>query len=257
MRAAANLSGVRFVPLGAAILLLSLWSVRYASETANVVPVRIRTAASVGAARLVARSDEQICDVDADYSLGIEDYSKAIRLHREIVRKSPQNALAHYHLGFALGMVGNRTAEVEEYQRAAALGLRTWDLFLNLGLAQVERGDLRAATDSLRRAVLLGPDHSESHFNLALLYEGRQMLVDAEQETLATLRLNPGQPDARNLLGVIYAKEGKTGRASMVWRGLVREAPNYEPARTNLAILAGQSAADVGVKATTVSSYHR
>ena len=66
------------------------------------------------------------------------------------------------------------------------------------------------------------------------------MLADAEQETLASLQLNPRQPDARNLLGVIYAQEGKTVRASLVWRELVRDVPDYEPARTNLALLGTQ-----------------
>lgn len=47
--------------------------------------------------------------------------------------------------------MGNRTVEVSEYQRAAALGLRNWDLFLNLGLAQLEDSDLDAAIDSLRQ----------------------------------------------------------------------------------------------------------
>jgi Flp pilus assembly protein TadD len=96
----------------------------------------------------------------------------------KVVRKHPDNALAHYHLGFAQGMTGNRTAEVREYQRAAALGLRNWDLFLNLGLAQLENGDLDAATDNLRRAVLLGENHPESHFNLALVYERRGLLAE-------------------------------------------------------------------------------
>ena len=182
-------------------------------------------------------SKQQICDVDADYALGIEDYPGAIRLHAEVVRKRPDDALAHYHLGFAEGMMGNRTAEVSEYQRAAALGLRNWDLFLNLGLAQLENGDLDAATDNLRQAVLLGEDHPESHFNLALVYERRGLLADAERETLTSLRLNPRQPDARNSLAVIYAEEGKSVRAAMVLRELVREAPDYEPARKNLALL--------------------
>ena len=140
----------------------------------------------------------------------------------------PDNTLAHYHLGFALGMLGERMAEIKEYQRAAALGLRNWDLFLNLGLAQLENGDLDAAADSLRRAVLLGEKHSESHFNLALVDQQRGMLADAEHEALVSLRLNPGQPDARNLLGVIYAQEGKTVRASLIWRQLVRDVPDYE-----------------------------
>ena len=106
-------------------------------------------------------------------------------------------------------MTGNRTAEVREYQRAAALGLRNWDLFLNVRLAQLENEDLDAATHSLRRAVLLGEDHPESHFNLALVCERRGLLADAEREMLASLQLNPGQPDARNSLGVIYSRGGK------------------------------------------------
>jgi Flp pilus assembly protein TadD len=191
-------------------------------------------------------AEQQVCDVSADYSLGAEDYSEAIRLHVEVVRKHPDSALAHYHLGFAFGMADDRMSEVREYQQAEALGLRSWDLFLNLGLAQLENGDLDAATDSLRHAVLLGEDHSESHFNLALVDERRGMLANARHEILASLLLNPGQPDARNLLGVIYAQEGESARASLIWRELVREVPDYEPARTNLAILGSQSAVATG-----------
>lgn len=178
-----------------------------------------------------------ICDTSADLFLAAEDYPEAIRLHLEVLRRNPNSALAHYHLGFAQGMMGNGTAEVSEYQRAEALGLRTWDLFLNLGLAQLENDNLDAAMESLRTAVLLGEDHSESHFNLALVYERRGMLADAEHETLASLRLSPWQQDTRNLLGVIYAREGKIVRAWLVWRDLAREAPDYEPARKNLALL--------------------
>lgn len=200
-----------------------------------------------------AREGElQVCDVRADYALGVEDYSEAIRLHAEVVRERPDDALAHYHLGFAQGMMGNQTAEVTEYQRAAALGLRNWDLFLNLGLAQLENGDLDAATDSLRQAVFLGENHSESHFNLALVYERRGLLADAERETLASLRLNPGQPDARDSLGVIYAQEGRAVRASLVWLELVREVPEYEPARKNLGLLGSQNEVGRGETAAVV-----
>jgi Flp pilus assembly protein TadD len=197
-------------------------------------------------------AEQQICDVSADYSLGIEDYSETIRRHVDVVRKHPDNALAHYHLGFALGMVGDRMAEVREYQRAEELGLRSWDLFLNLGLAELESGELDAASDSLRSAVLLGENHSESHFNLALIEQRRGMLLDAEHETLVSLRLNPDQPDARNLLGVIYAQKGETVRASLVWSELVRDQPDYQPVRTNLAILGSPSEVANGETAAVV-----
>jgi protein O-GlcNAc transferase len=191
-------------------------------------------------------AEAQLCDVSADYFLGREDYSEAIRLHAEVVRKHPKNAIAHYHLGFALGMVGDRIAEIREYQRARSLGLTSWDLFLNLGLAQLENSDLDAATDSLRRAVLLGESHFESHFNLALVEQRRGMLADAEQETLASLLLNPDQPDARNLLGAICAQKGETTRASRIWRDLVHDVPDYQPALMNLAILGSQTPVATG-----------
>jgi Flp pilus assembly protein TadD len=155
----------------------------------------------------------QVCDVDADYYLGVEDYPEAIRRHADIVRTHPENALAHYHLGFALGMRGDRAAEVAQYLQAAALGLRNWDLFLNLGLAQFERGDLDAAAVSLERAVLLGESHAEAHFNLALVDEARGRIAEAEREALEALRLNPDQPAARNLLVVIDARDGEMADA--------------------------------------------
>jgi Flp pilus assembly protein TadD len=210
--------------------------------TASVVLVSFL----VGDNSIARVAEEQVCDVAADYSLGVEDYSETIRRHVQVLNEHPDNAVAHYHLGFALGTVGNRTSEIREYQRAQALGLTSWDLFLNLGLAQLENGDLDAATESLRRAVLSGENHPESHFNLALVDLRRGMLADAEHETLASLQLNPDQPDARNLLGVIYAQEGKTGRASLVWRELIHDLSDYTPARSNLARLSGRNEVATG-----------
>ena len=210
-----------------------------AASTALLLPWIINVATA-------CEAQQQICDLGADYPLGVENYPEAIRRHLEILRKHPDDALAHYHLGFALGMVGDRKAEITEYRQAEALGLRSWDLFLNLGLAQLDQGDLESATINLKHAVLLGEDQSESHFNLALVEVRRGILSDAERETLATLRLDPEQPDPRNLLGVIYAQEGRTNDASQIWRELVRDLPDYEPARANLAILGNPRAVASG-----------
>src|SRR6202040_3437858 len=53
------------------------------------------------APRICAASNaaEAVCDVNADYALGVEDYPEAIRLHEKVLRRQPNNALAHYHLG--------------------------------------------------------------------------------------------------------------------------------------------------------------
>ena len=203
------------------------------------------SAIGISTMSFAAEAEPQVCDVGADYFLGVEDYAEAIRLHDEVVRRQPGNALAHYHLGFALGIAGQTIAEMQEYRRAEALGLVTWDLFLNLGLAQIETGDLEGATDSLRRSTVLGADHPESHFNLALVDERRGMLADAEQEISAALMLDPFEPDERNLLGVIYADKGEIVGAYLVWSHLVRDMPDYAPARRNLASLLSQHEMDL------------
>jgi tetratricopeptide (TPR) repeat protein len=207
-----------------------------------VVTAMVLLSLGVGDDALASQIEEQVCETRADYSLGIEDYAEAIRLHQGVLHQHPDNALAHYHLGFAEGMVGQTAAEIAEYQRADALGLRIWDLFLNLGIAQFEEGELDSAAASLRRAVLLGKDHFESHFNLAVVDERRGMLAEAERETLAALRLNPRQTEALNLQGVIYAREGDTLRASRIFQEIIRGQPDYQPARANLLMLDGLNA---------------
>lgn len=184
-----------------------------------------------------ANSDAQVCNPLADYFLGMEDYQEAIRLHQRVIREHPENALAHYHLGFAYGLMGQHQDELHQYQRAVDLGLSDWELFLNLGLLYIESQHLSAATDVLRLATLLGPNRSETHFNLALAYERRAMFEPAEQEMLLALRLDPSQADAQNTLAVIYAEEGNYSRAREEWSDLIQTDPDYEPARKNLAIL--------------------
>jgi Flp pilus assembly protein TadD len=183
------------------------------------------------------RDNEQVCDPIADYFLGVEDYPEAIRLHRIVISRNPDNALAHYHLGFAYGMIGRHDQELRQYRDAVDLGMSDWALFLNLGLLYLEGQRLQEATDVLRLATLLGPDRPETHFNLGLVYERQGMLAPAEQEILLSLRLDGDQPDALNTLGVIYAEEGEYSRAREEWTDLLRTRPTYEAARANLTIL--------------------
>src|SRR5258705_11747939 len=84
-----------------------------------------------------AASKEEICDLDADFALGLEDYPTAITLHRKVLRAHNDNELAHYHLGFAYGMTGRKTDEITEYLVAARLDLDKWDWILNMGLAHL------------------------------------------------------------------------------------------------------------------------
>jgi Flp pilus assembly protein TadD len=167
----------------------------------------------------------------------VEDYKAAINLHRRFLRLQPDNALAHYHLGFAYGMTGNDSAESREYRKAVALGLRQWSLFLNLGLVYLERNDLANAINALQTSVELGPSHAEAYFNLAIAYEHAGRLHDAMREIVASARIAPEDLDVRNTKAIICAEEGDLRCARDEWASLTQIAPDYLPARANLEIL--------------------
>jgi Flp pilus assembly protein TadD len=195
-------------------------------------------------------SEAEICDVDADSALGLEDYPAAIALHREVLRNHSDNALAHYHLGFAYGMTGRTKDEINEYLTATRLGCDKWDLFLNLGLAYLTQNDWPNAIKTLQTAAWLGPDHSEAHFNLALAYEKGKRLREAQLEIATALRLAPEGLDEHNTKAIICAELGDLACARDEWARLVQIAPDYAPARVNLAILDGARAPILTTHAT-------
>lgn len=182
-------------------------------------------------------ADEQICDVAADIALGLEDYPTAITLHKRLLHSDRNDALAHYHLGFAYGMVGRTAEEIKEYLSAIVLGLDKWDLFLNLGLAYLGQDEFAKATVALETAVSLGPEHAETHFNLATVYERENRLRDALQEITISRSLAPEDLDVGNTNAIICAEMGDLVCAHDIWTHLVEAAPDYPPARANLVIL--------------------
>jgi tetratricopeptide (TPR) repeat protein len=212
----------RFVPGVLALFLVAIICQR---------PARAQASASAQG------GDQQICDPLADYFLGMEDYTEAIKRHLAVIKAHPDNALAYYHLGFAYGLMGQHKRELADYEKAISLGLSDWQLFLNLGLLYLENRQDRDATEVLRLATLLAPDQPETHFNLGLAYERMGLLEQAEQQVLLSLQIDPHQIDAQNTLGAIYAEEGDYTRAHDEWTDLVHENPGYAPARANLTIL--------------------
>jgi Flp pilus assembly protein TadD len=185
---------------------------------------------------------DEICNVNADYALGREDYPVAILLHRKMLRAHHSNALAHYHLGFAYGMTGQTKNEIREYLLAAKFGLNNWDLFLNLGLAYLARSDWPNAVKALQTAVSRGPTHAEAHFNLALAYEKCGRFASALQEVTASLKVAPKDPDEHNEKAIICSELRDVLCAREEWTYLIKTRPGYMTARINLAILDGSYA---------------
>lgn len=88
-------------------------------------------------------------------------------------------------------MTGHATEEISEYLEAAKLGLRKWDLFLNLGVAHRDQNETPRSIDALRTAVLLRPNQPAAHFDLAIAHARSNRLHESLEEITASLHLEP------------------------------------------------------------------
>ena len=70
----------------------------------------------------------------------------------------------------------------------------------NLGLIEMNKGELQEAQASLRQEVALNPGYDKAHFNLGLVLARQGRLQDALVSWREAQRLNPDNDEARAML---------------------------------------------------------
>jgi len=84
---------------------------------------------------------------------------------------------------------------------------RFTEAWVNLGLLQLQRGEVEASRRTLQRARQLNPNLPTPHHALALWFEGRDRAPDAEKLYRAALKVDPGFAPARaNLARLLYRR---------------------------------------------------
>ena len=87
---------------------------------------------------------------------------------RKVLARQPDHADAHYNLGNALQMLGQRNEAISHYRQALALKPDIAGLHSNLGNALHSQGRLDEAIAHYRQALVFEPDSASVHSNLLL-----------------------------------------------------------------------------------------
>jgi tetratricopeptide (TPR) repeat protein len=194
----------------------------------------------------------------------------ATAANREAVRKRPDDAYAHFSLGFALYIQGKLDEAIAEYRAAIAFqpddatfhdnlcealcmqgkldeaiaehrtAIRIQPDFANayntLGhiLSDLKR-DYGAAADAFREAIRLQPEFAPYHNNLGLALQQQAKLDEAIAEYRIAGRLQPSLVDAHMGLGEILDFQGKRDGAIAEYRTAAGLQPNYADAHNGIA----------------------
>ncbi len=143
------------------------------------------------------KKTEWQCSQAGDRAMEEGDIETGLREHARYVVDHPNNPLAHYHLGYAFGQIGDIEHEIAHYEAAISLGyLHNGQLFFNLGMAYSETAQYNKAIESFNKALNLEPNSIDVLMELSRIYHE---IGDVRNERVILKRHLKLEPDNQSV----------------------------------------------------------
>lgn len=202
------------------------------------------------------------------------DYDSAISTYKKLMSFRPNDAVLYSNLANILYMKGDISNAISAYQTAIVLNPnKTWtsivaqtlgyvfqeakcdydaaiasyqsatllnpedvDIYISLGSAFFDKGDLNNALAAYRAALEIDPNNAKVHCNMGYLLWGKGALQESIASYETAIKLDPYYDIAYNNLGVIYLDDiGNLEKAMQLFKKSAEINPNYALAYYNMA----------------------
>jgi tetratricopeptide (TPR) repeat protein len=209
------------------------------AEHRMYLPLAALIAGAVLAVYRVAGRRSFVLFAAAAVSLGIltarrnADYRSAEMIWRQTVADQPQNARAHFYLGYALESAGRREAALASYRAALNRHPQYADAHAALGRLLGEAGQLEEAIQHLALATRLKPTLRDAPKNLGLYLSLAGRGDDAVAVLSDFLSRQVDDGDAQCWLADAFVRLGHPGRAVPHYAAAVRCSRDPTKAETN------------------------
>jgi tetratricopeptide (TPR) repeat protein len=171
----------------------------------------------------------------AEKAIAEEKFADAIAALDEFLKDQPNDAYAHFHLGYAYTGLKDWQKAVVSYRRAAELKPDMAAAHLNLGLLLYEHESPQASIEPLRRAAELLANEARPHFLLGTALERSGRAAEAVTEYRAAAALDNKDAETQLALGRALLNSGKHAEAEAAFRQTLALDSTKLPARLGLA----------------------
>jgi len=137
----------------------------------------------------------------AEKAIAEENFAVAVEALEKFIASEPNDAFAHFHLGYALTGLKEWDKAIAAYRRAAELKPDMAAAQLNLGLLLYEHLSPNAAVPALRRAAELLANEARPHYLLGTALERIGNTAEAVREYRAAASLDPRDSDVQLAIG--------------------------------------------------------
>jgi len=171
-----------------------------------------------------------------------------VGLYGYMVTLTPNSAVVHNQLGYALKLEGRFDEAIEHFNEALRCNPKHFKAHNNMGTSLTALGRLDEAVDYFNQTLQLRPNYVEAYYNLGVALSRQGKLDEAVKSYHKALELRPDFPKAHNNLANIISDQGKIDEAIWHYRCVMRLQPNYAEAYNNLgSTLASQGKFDEAI----------
>jgi predicted CXXCH cytochrome family protein len=155
-------------------------------------------------------------------------------LQSAILKDSPVEPDFYFELGDGYSRAGQQDEAIHWYDEALRRKPGFRPAIKQLAVVLIGKGQYARAVELLRQAIAVPPADDALFTDLGNAYLRQRMLVPAQRALERALQINPDQPEAQNLLGLVAVQKGDPVEAEARFRKAIVRQPDSAEAHNNL-----------------------
>jgi arylsulfatase A-like enzyme/tetratricopeptide (TPR) repeat protein len=173
----------------------------------------------------------------ATWAMTAKKYGEAAVFLEELLRQDAQNPVFRSTLAKVERQRGNATRAIELYRESVAFAPDDAQAWYSLAAAFQEAGDLRHAGEAVREALRRDAKNPDAHNVLGIIFSGENKPEQALAEFQQAVAMDPRNARIYNNIGNAFRALGQMAGAEAAFRRSIELAPAYADPLNGLAAL--------------------